>query len=229
MLNQLPNSITSPAWWQLINWIADPIGFQQKSSQKYGDIFSMHLSGIGSYVIIGNPQAVQEIFNQDAKFDIGRGNELAKPLLGQNSLMLLDGDRHRRERKLLMPPFHGEKLQTYAKKICLITDNIINKWQINQPFIARSAMQKISLEVILQIVFGLSEGERYQQLKPLLTAWIDMTDSPLRSSMLFLRFLQKDWGSFTPWGQMKQRQRQVHDLLQAEIAEKRTKQDPSKI
>lgn len=225
MLNQLPNSITSPAWWQLINWIGDPIGFQRKCSQKYGDIFSMHLSGIGSYVIIGNPQAVQEIFNQDAKFDIGRGNELAKPLLGQNSLMLMDGDRHRRERKLLMPPFHGERLQTYAHQICSITDQIANQWQIGKPFIARSAMQKISLEVILKIVFGLSEGERYQQLKPLLTTWLDMTDSPLRSSMLFLRFLQKDWGSWTPWGRMKQRQRAVHSLLQAEITEKRTKQD----
>ncbi|MBW4670481.1 MAG: cytochrome P450 [Cyanomargarita calcarea GSE-NOS-MK-12-04C] len=225
MLSKLPNSITSPSWWQLINWIADPIGFQHRYSQKYGDIFSMHLSGIGSYVIIGNPQAIQEIFNQDSKFDIGRGNELAKPLLGQNSLLLMDGDRHRRERKLLMPPFHGERLQAYAKQICLITEQIASQWQVGQPFVVRSAMQKVSLEVILQIVFGLSEGERYQQLKPLLTTWLDMIDSPLRSSMLFLHFLQKDWGMWTPWGRMKQRQRQIHDLLQAEIAEKRTKQD----
>ncbi|AFY30606.1 cytochrome P450 [Calothrix sp. PCC 7507] len=225
MLNQLPNCITSPPWWQLINWIADPIAFQHKYSQKHGDIFSMHLSGVGSYVIIGNPQAIQEIFNQDSKFDIGRGNELAKPLLGQNSLMLMDGDRHRRERKLLMPPFHGERLQTYAQQICLITNQITSQWQIGQPFIARSTMQKVSLEVILQIVFGLSAGERYQQLKRLLTAWLDMTDSPLRSSMLFFQFLQKDWGSWTPWGQMKQRQGQIHRLLQAEIAEKSTKND----
>ncbi|BAZ13485.1 cytochrome P450 [Calothrix sp. NIES-4071] len=225
MLSQLPNSITSPSVWQLINWIADPIEFQRRCSQKYGDIFSIRLSGVGSYVIIGNPQAIQEIFNQDAKFDIGRANELAKPLIGQNSLMLMDGGRHRRERKLLMPPFHGEKLQAYAKQICLITEQIASQWQVGQTFVARSVMQKVSLEVILQIVFGLSEGERYQQLKPLLTSWLDMTDSPLRSSMLFLRFLQKDWGMWTPWGQMKQRQRQVHDLLQAEITEKRAKQD----
>jgi unspecific monooxygenase len=86
-------------------------------------------------------------------------------------------------------------------------------------------MQKVSLEVILQIVFGLSEGERYQQLKPLLTQWLDMTDSPLRSSILFLRFLQQDWGEWTPWGQMKRRQRHVHDLLQAEIEERRKKGD----
>lgn len=225
MLSQLPNRITSPPWWQLINWIADPIEFQRKYSQKYGDIFSMHLSGLAPSVIVGNPQAIQEIFNQDSKFDVGRGNDLAEPLLGKNSLILIDGGRHRRERKLLMPPFHGERLQAYAKQICLITEQIASQWEVGQTFITRSAMQKVSLEVILQIVFGLSKGERYEQLKPLLTAWLDMTDSPLRSSMLFLRFLQKDWGMWTPWGQMKQRQRQVHNLLQAEITEKRTKQN----
>jgi len=185
----------------------------------------MRLGGMGSYVVISNPQAIQEIFSQDSKFDIGRGNALAEPLVGQNSLMLLDGDRHRRERKILMPPFHGERLQTYAKQIRLITEQVISQWQVGQPFVARTAMQKISLEVILQVVFGLSEGERYQQLKPLLTDWLDMTDSPLRSSMLFLRFLQQDWGTWTPWGQMKQRQRQVHNLLQAEIEERRTREN----
>ncbi len=223
MLSQLPNCITAPSWWQLINWIADPIGFQHRYSQKYGDIFSMRLAGIGSSVIVGNPQAIQEIFSQDAKFDTGRGNKLAEPLLGQNSLMLMDGVSHRRERKLLMPSFHGEKIQAYAEQICLITEQITSQWQIDQPFVVRSAMQKVSLEVILQIVFGLSEGNRYQQLKPLLTAWLDMIDSPLRSSMLFLPFLQRDWGKWTPWGRMKQGQRQIYDLLQAEIAEKRTK------
>ncbi|PAX49059.1 cytochrome P450 [Brunnivagina elsteri] len=232
MLSPLPNCITTPSWWQLINWIADPIGFQQKYSQKYGDIFSMRLAGLGSYVLIGNPQAIQEIFSQDSKFNVGRGNKLAEPLIGKNSLMLMDGDRHRRERKLLMPPFHGEKIKTYGEQICLITEQITNQWQIGQTFVVRSFTQKISLEVILQIVFGLSEGDErsltpraycYKQLKPLLTDWLDMTDSPLRSSMLFFQFLQQDWGTWTPWGRMKQRQRQVYDLLQAEIEEKRTK------
>jgi len=221
MSNQLPNCITSPPWWQLINWIADPLGFQDKYSQKYGDIFTMRLRALGSYVVISDPQIIQEIFSQDSKFDQGRGNLLAESLVGQNSLLLLDGDRHRRERKLLMPPFHGERLQTYAKQICLITEQVASQWQIGQPFVMRAEMQKVSLEVILQIVFGLSKGERYQQLQRLLTDWINMTDSPLRSSMLFLRFLQQDWGTWTPWGQMKQRQRDVHALLQAEIEERR--------
>jgi unspecific monooxygenase len=221
MLSQLPNRITSPSWWQLMNWITDPLGFQDRYSRKYGDIFTMQISGVGTYVVIGNPQAIQEIFNQDSKFDVGRANTLAEPLIGRNSMMLMDGERHRRERKLLMPPFHGERLQTYAQQICQITEQVASQWQVGQRFVARTCLQKISLEVILQIVFGLSEGERYQQLKPLLTDWLNMTDSPLRSSLLFLRFLQQDWGVWTPWGRMKWLQRQVHNLLQAEIEDRR--------
>jgi cytochrome P450 family 110 len=221
-VTELPNQISSPAWRQLIDWIADPLEFQDKCSRKYGDIFTVTLGNLATCVIIGNPQAVQDVFSQDSKFDQGCGNELAEPLLGSNSLMLLDGDRHRRERKLLMPPFHGERLQTYAEQICTIAEQVADQWQVGQPFVARSAMQQISLEIILQVIFGLSQGNRYQQLRPLLTEWLDTTDSPLLSSVLFVRFLQQDWGAWSPWGRMKQRQRQVHDLLQAEIEERRT-------
>jgi cytochrome P450 family 110 len=228
MLSQLPNPIASPPWLQLVRWITDPIALQVESLQKYGDIFTMQLGGLGSYVVVGNPQAIQEIFSQDAKqFDVGIGNTLAIPLLGQNSILLMDGDRHRRERKLLMPPFHGERLQTYAKQICSIAEQVASQWQKGQFVTARSAMQAISLEVILQIVFGLSKGERYSKLKSLLVEWTNMTDSPVRSSMLFFQFLQRDWGSWSPWGRMKQRQRQIHELLQAEIEERRSKGDVS--
>ena len=222
MGSQLPNRITSPSWWQLITWIADPISFQERCSRQYGDIFTIQPSVLGSLVVIGDPKIIQEIFSQSSKFDVGRANYLAKPLVGQNSLMLLDGERHRRERKLLMPPLHGEKLQTYAKQICLIAKQVASQWRVGQPFVVRAVMQKISLEVIIQVVFGLRSGGRYQQLKPLLTDWLNMTDSPLRSSMLFLQFLQQDWGGWTPWGRMKQRQNRVHKLLQAEIEERRT-------
>lgn len=222
-MDSLPKRIDGPSWWQLMNWISDPIGFIQKMRQKYGDVFVMDLGKPGDFVVVGDPQVIQDLFSKDPKqFDVGRANHLAEPLLGQNSLILLDGERHRRERKLLMPSFHGERLQTYAQQICQITEQCIDRWQVGQPFIARRAMQQISLEVILRVVFGLSDGERYQQIKPLLTAWIDVIDSPLRSSMLFLKFLQHDWGNWSPWGRMKQRQRQIHALLQEEIEARRS-------
>lgn len=224
----LPNCITSPAWWQLLKWLTDPLGFQDKYSQKYGDMFTMRLSVLGFCVVVGNPQAIGDIFSQDT-FDVGRANALAEPLIGQNALALMDGDRHRRERKLLMPPFHGERLQTYAEQICRITEQIANSWQVGQPFVARTAMQQISLEVILQVVFGLSEGERYQQLKPLLTEWIEMIASPLRASVLFLPFLQKDWGGWSPWGQIERQKRRIHHLLLAEIEARRTQGNQNRV
>ncbi|MDJ0702745.1 MAG: cytochrome P450 [Leptolyngbyaceae cyanobacterium MO_188.B28] len=225
MVSKLPNRITSPPWRQLIQWIADPIAFQARYGRQYGNLFTMRLAGLGSFVVIGDPKIIQEIFSQSSKFDVGRGNLLAKPLIGQNSLILMDGDHHQRERKLLMPPFHGEKLQTYAQRICLITEQITSQWQANQPFVARAAMQKISLEVIVQVVFGLSEGERYQQLKTELTDWLNMIDSPLRSSVLFFKFLQHDWGAWSPWGKMNRRKQCIHDLLQAEIDERKAQRN----
>jgi cytochrome P450 family 110 len=227
MAQPLPNCIPAPPWWQLIQWVADPLKFQDKYSQTYGDCFTMRLGRLGEVVLLGNPKAIQDLFSQDAKFDVGRGNGIAEPLIGRNSLMLMDGDRHRRERKLLMPPFHGERLHTYAQQIVDITRQVTDRWQVGQPFVARTAMQQISLEMILQIVFGLREGDRYDQLKPLLTAWLDMTDSPLRSSLLFFKFLQQDLGPWSPWGRMKQRQGQVHALLQAEIGDRRDQQQAS--
>ncbi len=221
MASELPSVTMAPSW-QLFRWIADPLKFQDECCQQYGDLFTAQLGGLGTYVIIGNPSLIQAIFSQDPKqFDVGRGNQLAEPLLGENSLLLLDGDRHRRERKLLMPPFHGERVTTYAQQICQQAVQVAKSWKIGQPFVMRTAMQEISLEVILQIVFGLSEGERYRQLKPLLADWLNMIDSPLRSSVLFFKFLQVDWGGWTPWGQMQRLQRKVYALLQAEVEERR--------
>lgn len=225
MSDRLPNPIASPPWWQLGWWIADPLGFLDAHHKTYGDMFTMFLAGFDPIVLVSNPQAVRDLFNQDAKFDSGRGNDAAEPLVGRHSLLLMDGDRHRRERKLLMPSFHGDRLRTYAQQICAIAAEVASRWQVEQPFVARAAMQSISLEVILQVVFGLSTGERYQQLKSLFVQWLDMIDSPLRSSMLFLKALQKDWGARSPWGQMKLRQREIHALLQAEIDCRRAQSD----
>lgn len=230
MLKQLPNRVNRPAWWQMLQWIIDPIAFQQRWAKKYGDLFTISLwNDDDNIVVISNPSIIQEIFNQDPKqFDIGRGNQIVAPLVGQNSLLLLDGDRHKRERKLLMPSFHGERLQTYAQQICEITEEVANQWQEGQPLIARTIMQDITLEVIIQVVFGLRKGERYQKIKPLLAAMLNMTDSPLSSSILFLQFLQKDLGSWSPWGKLKHRQQEVRGLLQAEIEERRNKNEAGK-
>ncbi|ACK69982.1 cytochrome P450 [Gloeothece citriformis PCC 7424] len=224
MAKLVPIPVNRPSWWQMVQWISDPLSFQQKWAKKCGDIFLINLWRYNdNLVVVGSPQLIQEIFNKDAtQFDIGRGNQIVAPLVGQNSLFLMDGTRHKRERKLLMPSFHGERLQTYAQQICEITKEVASQWQKDKPFIARTVMQDITLEVIIQVVFGLREGERYQKIKPLLAAMLNMIDSPLPSSFLFLRFLQKDLGAWSPWGKLKHRQLQIRKLLEAEIEDRRT-------
>jgi cytochrome P450 family 110 len=144
-------------------------------------------------------------------------------LLGDNSLVLLDGEPHRRQRKLMMPPFHGEKVKSYAQIICQITEKVASQWQVDRSFSAQKAMQDITFETILHVVFGLSQGERYQQLKPLLIELLDLTGSPLKASVIFIPWLQQDWGEWSPWGKVVRRKTRIYELLQAEIADRRAK------
>ncbi len=219
---KLPEGPKTPALFQLIKWIARPFEYLEECAEKYGDVFTMRLFGFPPLVFIANPQGIQEIFSADAKyFDVGRSNYLVRPLFGDNCIFLMDGSRHKKERKLLMPPFHGEKVKSYAESICEITEKVASRWEIDRPFIARDATQEITLKVIMQTIFGLSEGERYQQVKLLLADWLNVTGSPARSSFLFSKFLQVDLGAWSPWGKFVRQRRKIYDLLQAEIEEKR--------
>ncbi|EDX84680.1 Cytochrome P450 superfamily [Synechococcus sp. PCC 7335] len=221
-MQTLPRPVALPKLKQLTNWIARPYDYLDECAKTYGDTFTMHLFGFEPLVFLSDPQAIKEIFAADAKcFEAGRSQELLRPVVGDNSLLLLDGERHKRDRKLLMPSFHGAKVKAYADTICEIAGEISSSWQPNQQILASEVMPEITLEVILQTVFGLREGDRYQQLKTLLVRWLDLTGSPLSSSMLFFRWFQQDWGSWSPWGKMVRLKRQVYDLLQSEIDDRR--------
>jgi unspecific monooxygenase len=220
--SQLPDGPKTPTFFQLINWIIRPFEYLEECTDKYGDIFTMKLFGFPPLVFISNPQGVQEIFSGDAKyFDVGRTNDLVRPILGDRSIVLMDGSQHKKERKLLMPPFHGDKVKSYAASICKITEDAAAQWQVNQPFIARTVTQDITLKVIMETVFGFSEGEKCQQLRTLLVDWLDITASPVRSSFIFLKFLQADLGAWSPWGKFIRTKQKIYDLLQSEIQQRR--------
>ncbi len=226
--NQLPEGPKTPALWQLVHWIARPLDFLEECTAKYGDVFTIRLFGFPPLVFIANPQGVKEIVGADAKyFDVGKTNDVLRPILGDRSIVLMDGSRHRRERKLLMPAFHGEKVKSYAQSICQITEDATSKWEINQPFIARILTQEITLKVIMKTVFGFSEGEKYEQLRSLLADWLEITASPAKSSFIFLKIFQVDLGSWSPWGNFIRVRTRIYELLQAEIEEKRA--NPEKL
>jgi len=222
----LPDGPKTPRFVQLIQWIGDPLTYLDKCAKQYGDIFTAQIGK--PVVMVNHPQAVQEILNSNALHAPGSLNSIVKPMLGEQSMLMVSGERHKRSRQLLIPPFHGERMRNYAQLICDIAADVASKWSVDRPFVARSAMQEVTMRVILQAVFGMDDGPRLQQLRPLLASIVDMTGSPLRSSMLFLNWMQQDWGSWSPWGRMKQRQRKVNDLIYAEIEERRLQPDANR-
>jgi cytochrome P450 family 110 len=225
----LPDGPNAPRFIQLLQWIANPLNYLETAARRYGEIFTTRWGNLPPYVLLSNPQAIQKLLTADPRlFESGSGNYVLQPILGNQSLVLLDGERHQRQRQLLTPPFHGERMKAYGKLMCNLTEKLIGQQRNGEPFPVRFTMQEISLQVILNAVFGIHEGERYQQLKHLFTSLLDAVSSPISSSLLFFKSLQVDLGSWSPWGHFLHRQQQIDQLLYAEIEERRANPDPSR-
>ncbi|MEL6901895.1 MAG: cytochrome P450 [Cyanobacteria bacterium J06606_4] len=222
----LPNPVALSGIRQLLNWLTRPYAYLDECAEAYGDTFTMNIFGFQPLVFFSDPKAIKDIFAGGGdQFDVGRGQRILQPLFGNNSLLILDGERHKRERKLLMPPFHGARVKSYSETICDITREISDSWQPGETILMGKVMPDITLEVILQTVFGLREGDRYQSLKKLLIRWLDLTGSPLGSSLLFFRWFQQNWGRWSPWGRVMYLRQQIYQLLQAEIDERRAQME----
>lgn len=219
----LPDGSQAPRWLQKIQYARNSIAYMDAAAQRYGDIFNAPVIGHHAVVLfISNPQALQRIFANDTKQFIAPPNQLMQPLVGDYSIFTLEGSRHRRERRLLIPPFHGERMQTYGQLICELVDKAMSSLSIGTQFSARHLAQEISLEVILKVVFGIYQEERFNQLKTLIVKLTDSLQSPFIGGLLFFPSLQKDWGSRSPWGYLRHLQRQISELVHAEIRLKRS-------
>ncbi|EGK85090.1 cytochrome P450 [Microcoleus vaginatus PCC 9802] len=225
--NKLLNGPKDARFVQTVRRSLNPLYYLDSNYQRYGDIFISQSSIFPHQVIISNPQAIQEIFTADSKlFKSGTVNHITLPLVGSSSLLLLDGARHLQQRKLLMPPFHGERMKAYGQIIRNTTEKVINNWTPGKSVIAQSTMQQISLEVILHTVFGLSEGERYQQIQQLMINMFSLFNNPLNATFLFIKSLQKDLGAWSPWGGFLRQRQRLDDLLYQEIRERKTQSEP---
>ncbi|MDJ0633943.1 MAG: cytochrome P450 [Xenococcaceae cyanobacterium MO_188.B29] len=206
-----------------LNAILRPINFMEERKRKYGDFYQITFKNSPSTIMVSNPQAIEDIFTASPdKVEVGRGNKGLSFLVGDNSLLLLDGKAHKNRRRLLMPSFHGESLQECSHKIVTITKKVCDRWQINKPFKVRPYMQEITLRVILNVVFGIDSGAKYERLRELLTKLLETFNSPLSSSLIFFPVLQKDWGKFSPWGRFLLLKEEIRQLIYEEIEERRS-------
>ncbi|HEY9769658.1 MAG TPA: cytochrome P450 [Coleofasciculaceae cyanobacterium] len=224
-MKQITTVKSTSGWLRTIRQIDSilrPLEFLEKRNQKYGDFYQVTFKNSPPTIVTSNPKAIEDIFTASPdKFEVGRGNKMLSFLVGDNSLLLLDGKEHRNRRRLLMPPFHGESLQKCSEQIVNITNKVCDRLDIKKPFKVRSLMQEITMRVILSVVFGIDSGERYDRLRELLTTLLETFNNPLNSSLIFFPFLQKDWGKFSPWGKFLLLQQEIRTLIYAEIKEKR--------
>ena len=217
-----------------------PLKYLEDYAQSYGDIFKIGGETAPPFVYISNPEGIKQVLTADPDlFEVGKGNRILRFLLGDKSLILMDGNAHQRQRQLMMPPFHGDRLRNYSQLIWDITQKLTDQWEMGKPFPIRCTMQEITLQVILQVVFGVYQKERdlavgtardlavgatrSQQLRQLITSLLDSFDTPISSSMIFFRFLQKDWGAWSPWGRFLRLKQRIKQLIYAEIGERRAK------
>ncbi|MEL6495225.1 MAG: cytochrome P450 [Cyanobacteria bacterium J06623_7] len=209
---------------QRIQWIAQPDKYMDAALAQAPDIFHADITGGDSYIFVNHPAGMRQMVTSDrAKFFAGsKDNALLQPLVGDNSLLLIEGDRHRKRRKLLLPPFHGARMETYGQIICNLTRNIIDGLQPNQIFTARDLTQEVSLQVIFEAVYGLQDNDRSEDLKRRIAKLANIFESTLTSAFLFLPGLQQDWGAWSPWGNVVRQQKAIDEAIYQEIATRRT-------
>ena len=227
MALQIPKLKQQPIL-QKIQWIADPVGYMENAAKNNPDLFAAEVIGFGgNLVFVNHPEAIKELLSKDRqRFPaLGSENGILRPMVGDNSIFLISGDRHKARRKLLLPPFHGERMDTYGKLIRDLTLSIFGRLSPGQTFTARNLTQDVSLQVILEAVYGLNKGERSQKLRQLMTQIADSFASPLTSSLLFFSWLQQDWGAWSPWGQFVRRQKKLDEAIYREIASRRANPD----
>lgn len=228
-MKNLPPTLTMPSRWQLLQWIVDPLKLLDNSAARYGDCFTADLGRRIQLHFFSHPQAIEQIFTANPQqFDVGRSNKMLWILwatLGDYSLLLLDGQPHRRQRQLLMPPFHGERMRTYGDLICQTTERAIEMWKPGIPFNIRPVVQQISLQIILKAVFGLADDERYHTMQHHMTTAIQLTANRFGFAMSFVPLLQQDLGRWSPGGRFWQMRRKTDQLIYDEIQTRREHPD----
>lgn len=241
-MSPLPDGPRTPSPVQLAQWTLRPMELLEACARRFGDAFTLRLPGYPPFVVVSAPDAVRDVFSGDPDvMHAGEANAILEPLVGKSSILLLDGEAHRRERKLMLPAFHGERMRAYGAAMRTIADRVIDELPLGTPFPLARAMQEITLEVILRTIFGLEEGARKQRLRDALVGSLDAGMKPLvfalsalfpgrlRSMMLVgsrpielgLGAARVDASRLVPWRRLARAVADVDGLLYEAIADSR--------
>jgi cytochrome P450 len=165
---------------QLLNWTLRPGEWLEACRRRYGDCFTARMPQSDPLVFVADPGAVKAVFTGDpALLRAGPAREGIRPMFGRSSILLLDGAEHLRERRLMLPPFHGERMARYAELMGEIAERGVAGWPVGERFALQPRMQAITLEVILRAVFGLDQGDGLEEMRTRVSRLLGMTASPM--------------------------------------------------
>ena len=174
-----------PSTLQAVAWARRPLPFLERCQKHFGDTFTIRVKHAGTWVILADPRDVKSVFTADhAVLGVGLANSILGPLLGPRSVMLLEEPEHVRRRKLMLPPFHGERMKGYSEMMADVTRREMANWPIGEPFELWPRMQEITLEAIMRVVFGPVETHRLRRLRHLLRRLTNWMNDPRRLNLL---------------------------------------------
>lgn len=219
--SQLPPGPRWPAVLQSVGLLRFRHQFVPWLHKRYGDVFTVRLIPGGQpLVLFTRPEHSREIFAGDPEvFHAGKGNAILGPIMGEHSLLLQDSAEHARARKLITPAFAGKVMKGYADLVTRIAREEVGSWRAGEEFRSLDRMNRLTLEVILRVVFGVSDEERLARLRPRVSKTVDISPAILLG-----------WGwprlqRFGPWKATVANQRELDQLMYAEIRERRAAPD----
>jgi cytochrome P450 len=183
---------------------------------KYGDPFRIGTQS-GPLTITGHPEAIRTIYTADPDTFDTWGGDVAEPVFGRTSLVVSSGARHRRDRKLLTPPFNAASMRAYGAIIAEAAEEAALRWSPGRPFLMLDTTQDIALDVIVRVVFGIEGRERVAKTRAAVLRLIESL-SPL---IFIFMALRRDFGGFGPWARYRRALEGLNELLGEEIRTRR--------
>jgi cytochrome P450 len=207
---------------QTLAWLTRPKPFLRRAHARYGDVFTVRLRSGENFAILAHPDAIREVFTGDPEiFRAGEGNRVLLPLLGSHSVLLLDGQEHLRQRRLLLPPFHGERMQRYREIIEEATAREVARWRRGEPVRIARRMQEVTLEVIMRAVFGVRDPAALDRMRRVLLDMLDWAMAPKRLLVIAAAGPQR----LERIPAFRRAMARVDEVLLAEVAARRRAED----
>jgi len=222
-VSSLPAGPSESPALQTVRWLLRPIAFMETCRRRFGDAFSVRFMGFQTpMVMVSDPEVIRALYSErENGLPPGRTVTLL-PLMGPRSVLLLEGAEHLQRRRAMLAPFHGERMRAYEDAVTDIADRDIHGWPLERPFALHPRMQGVTLAVILDAVFGVTDPQRRELLRRLLPRLLDNTSSP---GLQFRILLARRFNRPGPLAQLRELSREIDTVLLAEIAQRR--RDPA--